>query len=237
MHSLESLRWTENLLVHHAFEISQLDGDYLEFGVFRGSSFIQAYFSAMQIVAGFLGGRWDAAGGKDDPTDMSKVWARQQWEQMRFIAFDSFSGVPKPGKIDSILPIFREGAYAAPRDEFLKELRKVGVDLDKVRIVEGFYEQSLTPEAAARLELKRIAVVHIDSDLYESAKQALAFCTPYFRDGTIVIFDDWFQFRGNPQLGEQRAFNEWRAAHPEWLVQDYLTEGSFRKAFILSQPV
>ncbi len=233
--SLESLRWTNSLLVHHAFEISQLDGDYLEFGVFRGSSFIQAYFSAMEIVVDFLGGRWDEAMGKDDNAGMNQAWARGQWDRMRFIGFDSFSGVPKPGTVDSVNPIFREGAFSATKEEFLAALTAAGVDHGKVEVVEGFFEDSLTPETAARIGLKRIAVLHIDSDLYQSAKSALDFCTPYFRDGTIVIFDEWFQFRGNPQLGEQRAFYEWQAENPDWSVQDYLTEGAFRKSFILSR--
>lgn len=234
---LDSLRWTEGLLVHHALEISQLDGDYVEFGVFRGSSFIQAYFSAMQLVAAFLGGRWSQASGKDDPEGMTELWARQQWERMRFIGFDSFCGVPKPGAIDSINPVFREGAFSASKEEFLDAIRTAGVDLGKVVAVEGFFEASLTAETAQRIGLKSISVCHIDSDLYESAKAALDFCTPFFHDGSIIIFDEWFQFRGHPQLGEQRAFREWRNAHPDWLVEEYLTEPPFRKSFILCRPL
>ena len=232
---LDSLRWTEPLLIHHAFEVAQLDGDYVEFGVYRGASFIQAYYAAMHLVVSHLEGRWSAGKGKDDPDDQTARWANNCWDWMRFIGFDSFEGVPKPGAIDAIDPVFREGAFAASKDEFLAALAAAGVDLKKVRTIEGFFEQSLTPEAAARYHLKRIAVCHIDSDLYQSAKAALDFCTPYFRDGSIVIFDEWFQFRGNPQLGEQRAFGEWRRENPDWLVQEFLTEPPFRKSFILSR--
>lgn len=235
--ALESLAWTEPLLVHHAFEVAQLDGDYVEFGVYRGSSFIQAYHAALHVYLTFLSGRWDEGMGKDDPAGAVQDWATGMWDRMRFVGFDSFAGVPKPGAVDAIVPVFREGAFAATKEEFLAAIAAKGVDLGKVRVVEGFFEQSLTAEAAARIGLERIAVCHIDSDLYQSAKAALDFCTPYFRDGSIVIFDEWFHFRGNPHLGEQRAFREWRSENPDWIVQDYLTEGAFRKAFLLSRPL
>ena len=31
---------------------------------------------------------------------------------MRFYAFDSYEGIPKPTGIDAIIPVFEEGTYA-----------------------------------------------------------------------------------------------------------------------------
>lgn len=32
--------------------------------------------------------------------------------------------------------------------------------------------------------------------------------------GTIIMLDDWFCFRGNPNKGEQKAFREWLENNP-----------------------
>lgn len=77
-----------------------------------------------------------------------------------------------------------------------------------------------------------LSIIHVDCDLYSSAKTVLEFVKPLLVDGTIIIFDDWYCFRGNPNLGEQRAFNEWRATMPDWSFTQYQKEGPWRNSFI-----
>ncbi|MGH9471088.1 MAG: hypothetical protein ACRD1N_12200, partial [Terriglobia bacterium] len=48
-------------------------------------------------------------------------------------------------------------------------------------------------------------------------------------------FDDWYCFRGNPDLGEQRAFREWAQSKPEWYFTEYQKEGPSRNSFIVSR--
>jgi O-methyltransferase len=50
----------------------------------------------------------------------------------------------------------------------------------------------------------------------------------------VLIFDDWYSYRGNPGLGEQRACAEWRAQHPEWILTEYQKEGPWRTSFIVN---
>jgi hypothetical protein len=54
-------------------------------------------------------------------------------------------------------------------------------------------------------------------------------------DSSIIVFDDWFQFHGNPTLGEQRTFYEWQGHHRDWLVTEFQKEGPFRVSFVRSQ--
>ena len=80
----------------------------------------------------------------------------------------------------------------------------------------GWYTDTLTEATRTELLLEKVALVHIDCDLYESAKAALAFVGPLLEDGAIIVFDDWWLYRGRPEAGEQRAFAEWLAEHPQW---------------------
>ena len=80
-----------------------------------------------------------------------------------------------------------------------------------------------------------VALVHFDCDLYESTRDALALASPAFQDGVMLMFDDWFHYRGNPHKGQSRAFEEFLAQHPEWVPQQYRSYSTFCNSFILSR--
>lgn len=83
--------------------------------------------------------------------------------------------------------------------------------------------------------MKAAAALHIDCDLYESTEVALSFVGPLLVDGTILIFDDWYCFKGNPDLGEQRAFKEWAEGQKKWRFTEYHKEGPWRNSFIANR--
>ena len=58
------------------------------------------------------------------------------------------------------------------------------------------------------------------------------FITDYIQEGTILIFDDWFSFRGNPNRGEQRAFREWLEKNPSFQAVEYYKAGNIN-SFIM----
>jgi O-methyltransferase len=205
-----------------------IEGDYLEFGCFRGRSLIAAH---------------KAIGAAYEMFCTVDVWAmyrheapirRKLFDQMRFFAFDSFKGLPAVEGLDALSEEFKEGMYACSESDFLEIVTSAGVPREKVITVPGFYRDSLKPELRDQLKLRKAAVVWIDCDLYESTKDALGFVQPLLQDGTIFIFDDWFGYRGNPTLGEQRAWNEFIQANPTWLFTEYQKEGPWRNSFIVS---
>jgi O-methyltransferase len=158
------------------------EGDYLEFGVHKGRSFVYAYH--MAVAAGM--------------------------DNMRFYAFDSFEGLPGDfADEESKGKHFSEGQFSFSEPNFLENLKKGRVDLDKVTTVKGFYDKVLTQELKASLPIKRAAVVWVDCDLYSSTVPVLDFVTDYLGNGTFLCFDDWFAFGANPYAGEIRAVDEW----------------------------
>jgi len=98
----------------------------------------------------------------------------------------------------------------------------------------GPFEETLPATLGSKYDTA--AVVHIDCDLYESTKTVLDALTPTLQDGTVVLFDDWFHYRGNPNKGEARAFHEFLENHDEWRAQPYQTYGTFCNSFVLYRP-
>ena len=199
---------------------NQVPGDYLEFGVFRGQSFSEAYHSIWrnrQKVRQFVA------------TKEIEKWIQ---ERPRFFAFDSFCGLPG-GEADRHLD-YSEGAYACTETQFTENIVNNGVDMADVRIVPGFYDETLTADTKEQLSLQRAAIILIDCDLYESTVPVLEFITDLVDQGTILIFDDWYRFKGDPNKGEQRACNEWLQKNPHINLVQYWQQGPQSVAFLVN---
>ena len=110
---------------------------------------------------------------------------------------------------------------------------KAKVDLNQVTITPGWYNQTLNEKTKKTLNAKKVALVWVDCDLYESTVPVLRFITDYLQDGTIVIFDDWFCYRGNPNKGEQKAFREWLKNNRNFSASQYIMMPPFGNSFIM----
>jgi len=193
----------------------RVPGDVVEFGVFTGLSLSEF-----------------AKGDSFDNKGMLR----------RFVGFDSFEGLP---------PSAEEHARWQPRDCAINHgwhpLIPIGapVTADVTRNLFaacGLPEPTLYigpfAETIARVIPSvhpSIALVHLDCDLYESTRDALALASPAFADGVMLMFDDWFHYRGHPDKGQSRAFTEFLEQHPEWTAQQYRSYSTFCNAFILSR--
>jgi hypothetical protein len=200
---------------------NQIEGDYLEFGVYQGESLTEAYRALDR------GRREHAAYGFDSPE-----YRRWQASPPRFFAFDSFEGLPA-GTAERPVD-FGYGAFGCSEDQFKANVARDGVDLRRVITVPGFYEQSLTQDVKRTLKLEKAALVMIDCDLYESTVPVLNFLTDLVGQGTILIFHDWFRFKGRPDCGEQRACREWLARNPHLELIEYWREGPQAVSFLVN---
>lgn len=218
-------------IIYKAAEIvssEQIQGDYLEFGVSRGSTLIQAFH---QIRRSYLDRAADLS-GIHSPSQHQSV--RALWDGMRFFAFDSFQGLPELTGPDLDTRDFADGKFAFRQEDFLSRAGRNGVDLSKVVTIPGWFADTCCDETISRHDMRAAAFVHIDCDLYESTKVVLKFIEPLLVDGTILIFDDWYAFRGNLTLGEQRAFHERAPTQSHLTFSEFQKEGPWRNSFIVN---
>jgi predicted O-methyltransferase YrrM len=118
----------------------------------------------------------------------ARVWERAQ-RRKRIFACDSFEGLAEDYEH------FKAGTFATE----VPTLRGV-------RIVKGFFEDSLTPELSA--EVGRVSFAHLDADLYSSTLKALNWLTPLLQPGSILLFDELL----GEDPAEARALVEWQEA-------------------------
>ena len=182
------------------------EGDYYEFGVFKGYAFWYA-----QHIAGRLGLR-----------------------QMRFFGFDSFAGLPEITQIDQTQHNeFYKGQYSCSKQQVEKNLNQKGVDWEKTHLIEGFFSASLTNETKKTYGLNKVALALIDCDLYASTVEVLSFLNGMIADGTILIFDDWNCFNRDPHRGQRRAFREFLDSQPQWEAQPFFSYGLYGQVFVM----
>lgn len=147
-----------------------------------------------------------------------------------FIAFDSFEGLPEIATEDR-QTIWKQGKLSTSENDFVRRVTGAGMPAARLRTVKGFYDVSLTTELISRLLPRKAAMIYIDCDLYRSTVPVLEFIRPFLQPGTIIVFDDWFCFYGDPLRGEQRAWSEFREGHPDLRFTEFV-ETSEGKAFI-----
>jgi hypothetical protein len=168
--------------VHYLSAIEDVDGDYLEFGVFTGSSFCHSIRCCEKLEN-----------------------INQNVLKTKFFGFDSFEGFGNLNKDDEH-PFYKDENFST---SLLRVNNRVGRVAKKVsfKLVPGFFSDSLMA-GARQMGIEKARIIFIDSDTYSSANEALLFCTPIVREGTFIVLDDYYSYRGNELRGVTKAFNE-----------------------------
>ena len=153
---------------------------------------------------------------------------------MEFHAFDSFEGLPEPTS-DTSVEIWKRGALTTSEEDFMGMVRDHGIYVSNVRTIKGFYSESLTP--ALRQQYldsgRKVSLVNIDCDLYESAVPVFEFLDPLLQEGTVIYIDDLFAgYKGSPRKGVARAFLEWQQ-RTRWKIVRHLDIGWWGRSYIV----
>jgi len=190
---------------------AEITGDYAEFGVYKGTTF------------GYAANLFHTL-----------------FPQMRFLAFDSFEGLPEPEGLDrspeGFTSGFFKGQFAATEDEFRDNVRAAAPYLSPERLltIKGWFDKTLTRECAQRIHLKQLACVWVDCDFYESTVPILGFITPYLSVGSVILFDDWRSYRNLADRGEQRACREWLESNPGLVLNELISFGFHGMSFTVA---
>ncbi len=189
-----------------------VNGDYFEFGCYAGRTFQYAYHAARD------------RGLKD----------------MRFHALDSFEGFSEPKGADD-MGMIAEGTRNCSEEQFMKNVTSAGVPANVVTTTKGWFADTLEGAGKKKTDKQlgdaKIAVAWMDADLYEPTISALNFLTDRLQDGSVLIFDNWFLFKGNPDAGERRALTEWHKKNPHITLTPFYNVSWHGSSFIVSLPV
>ena len=179
--------------------------DYLEFGVYTGTSLGCMYENLQDLGL----------------------------RQVRLFGFDSFEGLPATAAAEDE-GAWGPGQFRV-RYEYTQEiLRRKGIDWQRVFLVKGWFSDTLTPELIHQHQIKKASVIMVDCDIYSAAKEALMFCEPLIQDRAVIFFDDWkTSHLDQRNLGEKRAFDEFLQEKPFFTVEEFGDYGGNSIAFVV----
>lgn len=172
-------------------------GDFAEFGISMGTSF--------QVLAATI-------------YALDSMSTRTGVAPRSLIGFDSFQGMPQATMTaDTEMPMVKSGIWGpgtceSPGIDAIRALAEQYLTTERVYLYPGWFKDSLP---GVGNEHSRYALVHIDCDFYESTTQVLEhlFGTDRLSDGAILLFDDFLENRGSPELGQRKAWEECKAKY------------------------
>ena len=115
--------------------------------------------------------------------------------------------------------------------ELIKSKLQTIIPLKRVHIHKGYFSDTFQQ----RTLQSKPAIVHIDCDLYQSAKEVLSklFEFNLIQDGMIILFDDFNCGRANPKFGERKALKEVMDENPNYSHSLFFYYGWHGAAFII----
>lgn len=171
--------------IEHCVSHAKIQGIWAEFGVYRGKTLQQISKFTSNIVYGF-----DSFEG-----------LHEDWDVNNPKNVYSLGGIVPLGALNL------EDAYSDLGMYNSRPTENIIPWSSNVRLIKGFFEDSLPPFLETNNEAA--SFLHIDSDLYSSAKTVLSLMKDRIIPGTILVFDD---FPGYPEFTDRnhevKAFAE-----------------------------
>ncbi len=188
--------------------LENVEGDYCEFGVFTGGSFVcamRAYDKSIPI----------------SPTPIT------------FYGFDSFQGFGEVNAEDSH-HFFVDNTFSVQGSKVIRYIKKKSGNR-KVILVPGFFESTLKEKSCTSINIKKIRVVFIDCDMKQPARLALQYIKQGLQQGTIIILDDFFAYHGDKSKGVAGAFFDFCKKNKEFEFRRVFEYGYGSVAYIVSK--
>ena len=181
---------------------NEIQGDILEFGTFRGHT-ARVFATLMQKLS----------------------------HQGTLYLYDSFEGLPVlTSAVDrdsydvADRKVWGEGMMRPESGIHIRiqEIVSKIIPAEQVKVIKGYFEDTFeSPESS------KVSIVHVDCDLYASAKFVLdkLLSTDLLQDGCLLIFDDYNCNRANNNMGERLALVEAFKAQNRFSYSSYFSYG------------
>jgi len=98
---------------------------------------------------------------------------------------DTFAGVVKASELDGA---YRGGEHSDTSPDVVRRLiQERNLDADRIKILQGIFPD----ETGHLMTSDSLCFVHIDVDVYQSAKDVLDYVWPKIPVGGVIVFDDY----------------------------------------------
>lgn len=179
-------------------------GDYLEFGVFNGSSLASMHGAA-----------------------------KEQGLSVRLFGFDAFEGLPAESENEDD-GVWKKGFYSCSFEQLTECLKRKDIEPSGITWVKGWYNETLTPATREKYHFNNLGIVFVDCDTYSSSKAVLDFIAPLIQKPAIICLDDWRLYNLDLKgMGEYKSFNEFLESNPHFKIKELPTYKRNARVFLV----
>ncbi len=125
---------------------------------------------------------------------------------------------------------FRGGSVQEVKNNILRSTDFPDKDL---MLIEGDFRQTLTNikiEDKSEFPL----IFNVDCDIYSSSISVFNWIAKVAQNGSWLLCDDYWLYRGHPDMGQQKAIRDVFTNHPRILLNPYCNYQGFGRAFIIN---
>lgn len=160
--------------------------------------------------------------------------------QTNLYLFDSFEGLPEIiSDVDKFSyeviekKVWTKGSMSTDKgvDELIRKSLSKIIPESSIKIIKGFFEDTLDEH----LPSEKAALVHIDCDLYSSARFVLEKLIErdLLQDGGLLVFDDFNSNRANPVMGERKALQDVFSKQERYICTPFFGYGWHAQVFFI----
>jgi hypothetical protein len=192
IHNIEKSIALKMAFWHQA--VDQIEGAYVEFGVASGNSMRSAELAERISGSKSLG------------------IPRISRELVGFDTFDTFSSSSE----EDLHKTWSGNNFSVPISRVKKRFRSIDkrVSLHAIDCSKLSGSSSDYGPVENYVASKNVAIVLMDMDLGDPTEKALNWIRPKLQDGTIILFDEFFAYKGNSLLGEAGAWSRFLKLNP-----------------------
>ncbi len=204
----------------HIFS-NHLFGDYVEFGVYHGDSFLESIKQFKQFK------KW-----LENQKNSSETWRVQVAinsplnQAVYFHGLDTFEGMPKNDEKNFI---FHEKSYLSSHEKVLGRIRKV--NFKNFFLYKGKFNES-EKEILENFKDRKISIANIDCDIYSSTVDSFKIIENFLQIGSIILLDDYNAFNADNLKGQRKALHEYKKK-TKWIIEPFFSYMYSGQSFIV----
>lgn len=204
----------------HIFS-NHLFGDYVEFGVYHGDSFLQSIKQLQQFK------KW-----LEDQKNSSEKWRVDVSinsplnQAVYFHGLDTFEGMPRNNENNFI---FHEKSFLSCYEKLLDRIQKV--NFSNFYLYKGKFNES-KKEILKNLKDRKISIANIDCDIYNSTVDSFSIIENFLQIGSIILLDDYNAFNADNLKGQRKALNEYKK-ETKWILEPFFSYMFSGQAFLV----
>ncbi len=194
----------------HVFS-NHLFGDYIEFGVYYGDSFLESIKQFKEFKNWLEGQKLSSEKWRVDVASKSPLN-----QTVCFHGLDTFDGMPENNEKNYV---FHENSFLSSYEKVYDRIQKI--NFKNFYLYKGkFKEQKKV--IIENFKDRKISIANIDCDIYSSTLDSFNIIENFLQIGSIILLDDYNAFNADNLKGQRKALREFKTK-TKWIIEPFFS--------------